>query len=320
MTELSDIHAIAECCGRPKRYTRGWMCLCPCHEDRNPSCAVWYDGDRISVKCFAGCDSRDVADCLRAKGFVLSAREHNGYARRDLSKVVAAKRPATIHDNAVRTQQARDIWAESHRATGSPVADYLHNRGLDLGVVPFPDLTIRYHPHCPRGKLRQPAMISALRDISTDRIIAIHRTYLKNGRKDGTPMMLGPCFETAIKLSPHTEMFAGGRTFVHRLHVAEGVETAIACLMLKYKPVWALGSAGAIAAFGPQLQIGELIVMADHDRPILDARGLLWCPGESAASACVKAWRSAGWRARYEMPEQEGDDYADVAERIHTRT
>jgi len=312
---LSDIFDIAKNSGRWKKYSRGVMIRCPVHADKNPSCAVWTDGKVIHVKCFAGCDSLDVADSLRTRGFVLSEREQRGYDRRDLSRTMKAARPVHDHDCAVRTMLARDIWDECRSAAGSPVEAYLANRGLSLAIVPRPDHTVRYHPHCPRGKSRQPAMVCSMRDVSSDRVIAVHRTYLKDWRKDGQPMVLGPCHETAIKLSPHSLLFANGRTFVPLLHVCEGLETAIGCLMLDYAPVWALGNAGAIRAFAPQLQIGELVVLADHDREILDGQGHLWRPGVSAAQVCVKAWRLAGWRASYELPECEGDDFADVAER-----
>lgn len=38
-----------------------WLALCPAHGDKRPSLAVReIDGDRILVKCFAGCATADV--------------------------------------------------------------------------------------------------------------------------------------------------------------------------------------------------------------------------------------------------------------------
>jgi len=314
MSGLADIFDIAQACGRWKRYARGALIQCPCHNDPNPSCALWYGDGQIFCKCFSGCDWRDVQDSLRGRGFVMSLRESNGYAKRDLSQVTYARRPTPDHDNHVRTMLARDIWDEGYEALSSPIASYLMDRGLCLETVPEIDRTIRFHPRCPRGKERQSAMVCSLRDFATDHVIGIHRTYLRDGAKDGS-MMLGPSHETAVKVSPHTSMFARGRTFAPLLHVCEGVETAIGCLMLGFSPVWALGSAGAIERFEPQLAIGELIVLADHDRTITDCHGRQWQPGEKAARACVKNWRMAGWRAGYVMPQVEGEDFADVARR-----
>ena len=312
MTELSDILEIAKACGKWKKYTRGVLVACPCHRDHTPSCALWYGNGIILCKCFAGCESHDIVDALRLKGFTLSEREQKAYCKRDLSQVATAKRPFISHDSQLRTMLARDLWAEGHSAVDSPVAVYLANRGLDLSVVPDVDRTIRFHPHCPRGKDRQAAMICSMRDVATDQLIGVHRTYLLYGRKDGA-MMLGASRETAVKLTPHRAMYGDGKTFAPRLCVCEGVETGIGALALGYGPVWALGNAGAIERFQPLLQVGELIVLADHDFEQTDCHGLPWRPGSRAAQRCVKAWRSAGWRAHLEMPRTEGEDWADVA-------
>jgi len=157
-------------------------------------------------------------------------------------------------------------------------------------------------------------MLCAMRDISTDDVIAVHRTFLNcNDGKDGPPMMLGPSFETAVKLTPHRAVFDAKRHFASLLHVCEGIETGIGALMLGFTPVWALGTAGAIERFEPMLSVGELLVLADHDREV----GLHhpFRPGIKAATACVRTWRAAGWRARWIAPTIEGEVYADVARR-----
>ena len=57
--------------GGASRSGRGWLCRCPVHPDRTPSLSV-MDGDRapIVVKCFAGCDSREVLAELRRLGLL----------------------------------------------------------------------------------------------------------------------------------------------------------------------------------------------------------------------------------------------------------
>ena len=54
--------------------------------------------------------------------------------------------------------------------------------------------------------------------------------------------MLGRAKGAAIKLDPDDDVTLG-------LHIGEGIETCLAARQLGYRPVWALGSAGAIAAF-----------------------------------------------------------------------
>lgn len=49
------------------RYTRHGSRIraqCPCHNDRNPSLLISWTGNRIMVKCFAGCQSKDILNVL----------------------------------------------------------------------------------------------------------------------------------------------------------------------------------------------------------------------------------------------------------------
>jgi len=41
-----------------------WSARCPLHEDRDNSLSVWFDGERLSFKCHAGCDPKSVTDYL----------------------------------------------------------------------------------------------------------------------------------------------------------------------------------------------------------------------------------------------------------------
>jgi len=267
-----------------------------------PSCSAIKGDHAVIIKRFGGCDKHDVLDALRGMGLVLSLRERDAREQRDLSRVVRAKRVIIDRDSQARTILARKLWADAKDAKGSRVESYLTARGLMLAALSDVDRTIRFHPNCPRGRERQPAMICAMRDVATDEITAVHRTFLSIAdKKDGKPMMLGPCAEAAIKLTAHKHTFDYRRCFASRLCVCEGVESGIPSLMPGFKPVWALGSAGAIAAFEPMLAVGELIALADHDDV-----------GIRAARQVVGTWRFAGWQARFEMPPEDGQDYADA--------
>ncbi|MBK9166259.1 MAG: hypothetical protein IPM24_02210 [Bryobacterales bacterium] len=46
----------------------GWTAKCPAHDDTNPSLSLTDRDDKVLVKCFAGCDQRDVIQALRARG------------------------------------------------------------------------------------------------------------------------------------------------------------------------------------------------------------------------------------------------------------
>jgi hypothetical protein len=41
-----------------------WSARCPLHGDRDNSLSVWFDGERLSFKCHAGCDPKSVTDYL----------------------------------------------------------------------------------------------------------------------------------------------------------------------------------------------------------------------------------------------------------------
>jgi putative DNA primase/helicase len=53
---------------KAKRAGRYWICCCPAHDDRTPSC-TFTDGERaVLVKCWAGCEAADVIAAWRAAG------------------------------------------------------------------------------------------------------------------------------------------------------------------------------------------------------------------------------------------------------------
>jgi 5S rRNA maturation endonuclease (ribonuclease M5) len=57
----------------------GYLALCPAHDDRNPSLKIdQTDGGKILLKCFAGCDTKDV---IRAAGLNWSDLSPNGTGR-----------------------------------------------------------------------------------------------------------------------------------------------------------------------------------------------------------------------------------------------
>ena len=51
-----------------RRSGSAWMAKCPAHEDRNPSLGIRQEGDKVLVKCYAGCAQRDVIEALKARG------------------------------------------------------------------------------------------------------------------------------------------------------------------------------------------------------------------------------------------------------------
>ena len=93
-------------------------------------------------------------------------------------------------------------------------------------------------------------------------------------------------------------------SFCPRLCVCEGLETGLALQQAGHKPVWALGSAGAIARFPVVFGVGEIEIRADHDENGTSQR---------AAAECAKRWNATTHqRARIVIPKAVGTDFADI--------
>jgi len=199
------------------------------------------------------------------------------------------------------------LWRASHPPQDTPVAAYLAGRGLclpaDAGRM------LRYHPACPFGSERLPAMVALIRNAQTDEAQGVHRTALTLAGErargaDGAKrakMMLGKAAGGAVKLSADCLVESG-------LGLAEGVETGLAALQrAPWLPTWAALSAGGVAGFPVLRGIERLVIYADNDRKP-DGRN----PGLEAARACARRWAAAGRSATVEYVRG-GGDFADVA-------
>ncbi|WP_271605660.1 DUF7146 domain-containing protein [Bradyrhizobium sp. CCBAU 11434] len=195
-------------------------------------------------------------------------------------------------------------------ATGldHPVAQrYLERRRLILPCDLSPAL--RFNLQCPFGpsdaREYRPALIALMRDIRTDEPRAIIRIKLTMEAEKEGPFALGPIDGCACKLTPDEEVTLG-------LHVAEGVETAIAAMMLGFVPMWALGFCGGIAKLPVLSGIECLTIMVDHDKRNPRTGRI---PGPDAARECSARWTTAGVHVRRVVPNKPGDDMADIVER-----
>ena len=172
---------------------------------------------------------------------------------------------------------ARRLWQEARAARSTPVETYLASRGLTLRH----DAPIRFHPACPRGTERLPAMIALMTDPVTAEPVGIHRTFILpdgGGKADvQAKMMLGNA--GVIRLVEDAEVTTG-------LGIAEGIETSLAIMQRAgWSPIWACGSAGMIARFPVLAGIEALTVFPD-----LDDKGA----GIDAARKCIARYRDAG--------------------------
>ena len=111
--------------------------------------------------------------------------------------------------------------------------------------------------------------------------------------------------ETTIHPVPGTfdlEWVLADEDVTQGLSIAEGIETALALWCWRWRPIWALGSAGAMEGFPILPGITALTVFTDND-----ASGT----GLKAAKACQRRWCDARIETKVFMPRGKGCDWAD---------
>jgi putative DNA primase/helicase len=199
-------------------------------------------------------------------------------------------------DAARKLAMAQRLWDQAIPPTRTPVERYLNSRGIEL-----PDTdALKFHPDCPFGAERHPAMVAAMTDALTGRFCGLHRTGLRpdgSGKADtGKPkMMLGGA--GVIRLTPDGEVG-------HSLAVAEGIENAATVAAMAFLPAWAVGSASGLAALPPLPGVSALHIWADPDSA-----------GLAAAHRCARAWRAAGRDVHVLKPRGLGDWNDQLAQR-----
>ena len=204
----------------------------------------------------------------------------------------------------------QEIW-DSAEDIGrkTPAGCYLDGRG-----VYFKDLhhALRWTPKLAYyGEDKDlvghfPAMLGAVTNV-TGTLIAVHRTYLDGlGGKAPvpTPKKLtrasGPVAGCSIKLGAPTEQ--KGRRCIG---VAEGIETALACRTLFHLPTVSAISAHGIARLQWPPDAQRIYVFADND--------VHWVGQKSANNLATRA-QLAGLSAKVLVPNNKGEDWADVLE------
>jgi putative DNA primase/helicase len=175
---------------------------------------------------------------------------------------------------------------------------YLAGRGISISPQTLSSDVIRYHPSCPMGGSKVPAMLAKLTDIITGEFSGIQRTALsddfsaKRVMTDGCSprMIMGVAKGSAVQLFPCSK----------RLGIAEGIETALSAHQISGMPVWAALSAGGIRDFPVIHGIKFLRIFADHDEA-----------GISAARACKGRYEKAGIEVEIRYPPEPRSDWND---------
>ena len=189
---------------------------------------------------------------------------------------------------------------------GDPVTRYLASRYLALDTWPA---ALRCHPHLAYWSLGKligyfPAMVGAVTDVA-GQLVSLHRTYLTaDGKKADVEIVKkltaasAPLAGCSIKLA-----FPGDCGGVWTLAVAEGIETALACIRASAMPTVSAVSASGLARYCWPEGVQSLIVFADNDASQV---------GQRAGAALADRANSSGLCARLLTPPDPGLDWADV--------
>jgi putative DNA primase/helicase len=281
------------------------LCPGPGHSPRDRSMQVLLSStapDGFVVRSFAGDPWQDCRDHIRSRlgisqptvsvahTTVQRARdevEHDVPRAREGRDGKSYSPPALPADN---TARAVALWNNAGDPRGTRVERYLKRRGLSL-----PDdiagRVARYHESCPWGAERRPAMLTAFRLVTTDRLVAVHRTLISDDGLKIDRRMLGPVAGAAIKIDDDTDVQQG-------LAICEGFETGLAGRELGFRPVWALGSAAAIGAFPVLSAIDGLTILAETDDSGANAK---------ATKVCGNRWTAADREVIIATPRVVGD-------------
>jgi putative DNA primase/helicase len=195
---------------------------------------------------------------------------------RSASEPVKRQRNVSVTAPRSDNSMALALWREGGEPRGTLAQRYIEGRRLEL----FEDVAnrvVRFHPSCPFGPgVRHPCMLLAFRSIADDELQAIHRTALDPEAKKIGRKMLGPVAGAAIKIDADEDVEQG-------LAIGEGFETGLAGRMLGFRPVWALGSANAIASFPVLPGIDALTILAETDDSGANAQAIKTCGNRWAA-------------------------------------
>jgi Toprim domain len=201
-----------------------------------------------------------------------------GVSPAQTNKPTPAARAAAPDDDAERRRRAAlRLYLEAQPSlAGTPVAEYLAGRGIDLAQLGRQPRSLRYHPslrHAPSGR-SFPAMIAAISGVAGAHA-ATHRTWLQQdqqgrwikARVEKPKMVLGDFAGGSIRIwrgasgKPLRDAVAD-ETIV----IGEGIETclsiALACPEYRVLAAVSLGAMGSIA-LPPQIR--SIILAIDND-------------------------------------------------------
>ena len=252
-----------------RRGDSQWTACCPAHDDKNPSLSISVGAEGILLKCFAGCETDNVAQALG-----LTLRDLFFADRQPLSPVKTITEPS-IEPLGLQPWAQR-LWDDSEPLSGTAL-DYLQSRRC---AIPPTDGDLRWHKSVKhQSGYVGAALIGLVTHIQTNEPMSLHRTWITStGKADVKPnrMLAGKhsARHGVIRLYPDDCVTEG-------LALGEGIETCLS-MAHDYEPVWSTISATNLANL-PAIEVAHLVIGVDADEA-----------GRKAAEACARRWHDAG--------------------------
>jgi len=224
--------------------------------DRNPSLRIGDGDTQLLVRCYAGCDARDVLDELRSRGLL-----------DDRGK----KRAPEVRDSYADQQHRKAAWMWSQRRPiGGTVAEiYLRKaRGITCVLPPTLAFLSPYKPEHSAALIAafalpdevEPGVVAPPRSVT-----AIHLTLLKpdgSGKADTDrpKLFVGSPGNLPIVLATPNDLLA--------LAITEGIEDGLTAHQATGLGAWVAGSAGRMPALSESLPryIESVTICAHADK------------------------------------------------------
>jgi len=283
---MNDAASIARAL-RGRRCSDGYLCRCPLPShgqgrgDRSPSLLVKDGEHAVLLKCFAGCDPKEILDELRIRRAVGEQSD-----RKPDGGIVQKEWPPPHEPN----PEALNLWRGASVINADTVqARYLASRGPSLDLPPSLRATSILH----LDKYPLPAIVAAVQ--APDRhIIAVQRTLIdpRGDRKAQVRlprMTIGALGWGVVRLAAATDV----------LGLAEGTEKALAAMELFGVPCWSTLGAGRMHRVWIPDCVRQLHIFLDND----DA-------GRAAAERTAHAHRHREVLLRF--PPEQFKDWDDV--------
>jgi len=289
---------IAVALGDARREGHDWRAKCPVHGGHGLTLCDGRGG-KLLVKCWGGCQWREILDELRSRGLIEgNSPAPNPERDEEHRRRKESETKAEIERLRRRICGARDVYRRAQQADNTPVEVYLRSRGI-RGPISSALRWLRVCPH--RNGGHYPAMLAPVVGVAGEQI-GVHKSFLcpdGSGQADLPKAeqreTCGPFRGGAIRLAPH-------RAGVELL-VGEGIESTLSAMQMFGLPGWAAISAGGVEALELPPEIRSIAIAADNDESLT---------GQRAALSAQARWSGEGHAVRILLPPNIGEDFNDV--------